>query len=363
MKPEAAIFDGQTIDGRYRIVGFRGEGAFSTVYEAQDLTRGEHVAIKVLDLSPATPVSAKIEFTTEGELLVRLRPASHVVDILSDASNDASLVVTVTGTGATVPIRYSYFVLELMDGGHLGRCLPNLGRLSWSARLDILRDIVRGMHSMHLLHIYHRDLKATNVLLKTMVKKSFVAKVSDLGRSCDAREVRRFPREAYARGRGDLMYMPPECLFGAAGQSERDFLVADLYLIGSLFHELITGQGVTPLVVPRIRSRVIAPEGDVDARRVFEMNVSSLRSYYEPVFESFESAFPPQLRHHAGSLLRRLCDPTPGARLPRSKLGRPLTLVGLDWLIHQVDVMKRISETQLARATFDQAGPAAAGAA
>ena len=167
-------FVGQTLSG-YRIEGRRAEGAFSWVYEATHIASGTVVAIKMLQ--PTAGPEQIREFDNEGDLLVALSGAEHVVNILD--TQISRLSVSLPGSSAPLPISAHFHVLELADGC-LDTVIANLAVIPWAERLGLFRDAVHGVHQMHRHSVAHRDLKSANCLLFEMSGGSVIVKINEL---------------------------------------------------------------------------------------------------------------------------------------------------------------------------------------
>jgi serine/threonine protein kinase len=335
---DASLFDNHVVSGRFQIDGVLDEGFFSNVFAARDVTTGKPVAVKILKFSRKGFGNAEVEFQNESALLQRLSGSTNVVALISPY-DDATVDVFPAGSSTPVSLPYVYFVLELMEGRSLAELLPVRGELSWVARLDIFRDVVKGVQQMHRQHIYHRDLKASNVLLRPD-RATFIAKVSDLGRSRDVRDPQVAPDAEYLFGRGDINHRPPECQLGAGGTSEHDFYRGDLYLLGSVLYELASGSPLTVTAFTRPLVRLAPPEGSLDPVRVYEWNIPQVRALYNDVFEEFDEELPPSIRRRCGRLLRQLCDADPTRRAHRTKRDRVER--NLDWLLNEIDILTRI---------------------
>lgn len=338
------LFIGEIIDGRHRIEELVGAGHFSFVFRAADLTTNDLVAVKVLRFT-RQGAETEAEFKNEAVLLQKLATASNLVTLLGDPHNEASVVIRGSAT-VQVPLPYLYFLIEWMDGGDLARLLPIRDRLSWSARLHLFRDVIKGVHQMHLKGIYHRDLKCSNVLLKLTRGGNAVAKVGDLGRSRDIREAQEAPDGAYRIGRGDQRHRPPECVLGAGGTGQRDFLRGDLYLVGSVMYELATGDSLTGVATARPWVQLRAPEGGMSPVDQYRWNIPQIRAQYNDVFAECEALLPRSIRSRAGRLLRQLCDADPAVREGKRRSEKGMRPEGLKWLLDEVDKLIRIIEHQ-----------------
>lgn len=98
---------------------------------------------------------------------------------------------------------------ELMDGGCLETLATDCNRdLTWSIRLHLALDIARAMKYIHNKGYIHRDLTASNVLLKlTNSRQGLRAVVADFGLATKLPK-----KEIKLPVVGSPFYMSPECL-------------------------------------------------------------------------------------------------------------------------------------------------------
>lgn len=329
--PYIALLQGQQFD-QFQLRDFRASGQFSLVFEAQDTTNSNDVALKVL--TPVQDAGALFEFQREGELLQSLDKSSNVVDLLK--TNVVAIDVQ-TQQGLTVPLSFHYHALELATGV-LEEIVLARHKVNLRERVQLWRCVVRGVHQMHRRQIVHRDIKSSNCLVFPDNDVKERVKVADLGRGADTKLPHHFGPQDYLTGRGDYRFAPPECLFMQAGSDRKACKNIDVYGLGSLLFELVTGQGITSLALGYGPDIVRQALNQAASGRTIDL--SSLRDKYADAFVLFDEELPRVIRHSAGSLLRQLCDPVPDARLPKVRFGpRSVTDGDLEWLLKRADIL------------------------
>ncbi len=304
------------------------------VFEVTDIASDLPFAMKIL--GTGNNAQAAFEFDGEGQLLQKLARRSHVIDWYG--SNSTSVDVSLNGR--QVPLDVKYHVMALASGS-VNELLDDpdtFAALTWEDRLGHWRGAVKGVHQMHLSHVAHRDLKASNCLLMVDGGGNSEVRIGDLGRSKDFSQPPSFPPSEYYFGRGDPRYSPPEYLWCQGGFTERDFRCADLYGLGSLFVELATGHPMTALAVVSIPQAHL--QGAQDRRNQYRRDLSALRPSFHRAIEHMALQVPAKIRPQAVALVRQLCDPVPEMRLPRST-GKPpkAPTGGLEWLLRSADIL------------------------
>ena len=223
--------------GPYRILALLGEGGMGRVYLARESHPPRDVALKVVrGISNAALERFRREVTLLGQLehpgIVRLYAAGEEV----------------VG-GLPSP----WFALELVRGpdlrGHLQQRQPDL-----RARIGLLSQLARATHYAHQRGIVHRDLKPSNVL----VDEHGQAKILDFG-------IARLHGDAggdmtqAGQVMGTLPYMSPEQL---AGQAHAVDARSDVYALGAMAYELVSGQ----LPHPRLSTSTLFEALDIVRR-------------------------------------------------------------------------------------------------
>ncbi len=212
---------------RYTIERELGHGGMATVYLAQDRKHRRPVAIKVLKPELAAALGPE-RFLREIETAARLNHP-HILP-LHDSGEAAGFL---------------YYVMPYVEGESLRDRLKRELRLPLDEALQIAREVADALSYAHSHHIVHRDIKPENVLLWRNH-----ALLSDFG---VAKAVTEPNAQAALTATGIVLgtpgYMAPE---QAAADPTTDHR-ADLYALGALCYEMLTGRpaftGTSPLAV------------------------------------------------------------------------------------------------------------------
>jgi serine/threonine protein kinase len=188
-----------------------------------------------------------LELPAGTELLVKVLPGelSRGVDaerfeqellLLADKLGDPNLVAPRGGGRAGA---FVYHTRPFVDGTTLRAWLARHGELPLHRAVEILRNVLAALAVAHAKSVAHGDLKPENVLLadgQALVVDSGV--VDAVGRSL----VTGTPDTARA-ALSARVYLPPERRGGATGGAAPG---DDMYAVGVLAHEMLTGQPPTP---------------------------------------------------------------------------------------------------------------------
>ena len=221
----------QRLAGRYELLGLLGAGGMGMVYRARDIELDELVALKVLQAELVDSPDMLARFRQEAKLARRVthRNVARTFDI---------------GEHGGV----KFLTMELVDGESLASLVARRGSLPIVEVLRIVQEVCAGMTAAHAAGVVHRDLKPDNVL----IARDGRVVVTDFGIAHAA---------AGSAGAvktlggivGTPAYMAPEQVEGAADIDAR----ADLYALGAMVYELLTGQrpwpGDAPFVVAAAR--------------------------------------------------------------------------------------------------------------
>jgi eukaryotic-like serine/threonine-protein kinase len=253
----------------YEILGVLGQGGMSVVYRARQRNLDRLVALKVL-AKPEADARELARFRAEAQALAALHHR-HIVPIFEVGEQDGQ----------------PYFTLELIEGGNLSQRLRGQPQDPVAAA-QLVDTLAGAIHYAHEQGIVHRDLKPANILLQRTEARSqrpetrsqkpevgskrssspdvtplasdlcslasdlcpltsdLCPKIADFG-------LAKYLHQSNARTQsgavlGTPSYMAPE---QAQGNATAVGPAADIYALGAILYELLTGrppfQGATPL--------------------------------------------------------------------------------------------------------------------
>jgi serine/threonine protein kinase len=236
----------------YEILGELGRGGMGVVYKARQVALQRTVALKmVLDGAHAGPKELA-RFRAEAAVIARLQHP-NIVQVYD------------VGEAAGRP----YFVLEFVPDGSLAQHLHGTPQPTRPAA-QMVETLARAVHAAHADGVVHRDLKPANILLSGSMAgtgegskdpransrysplTNHRPKIADFGvaRCADSVGGAAGHREPTATGEilGTPSYMAPE---QAATSRQPVGPAADIYALGAVLYELLTGRppfrGESPL--------------------------------------------------------------------------------------------------------------------
>ncbi len=212
---------------RYEAIEMIGQGGMGSVYRAFDTALGINVVIKTV-LEVDDYEKCAVRFQQEAKLLSRLNH-DNLVKVYDFGSSESGSL---------------YMVLEYIEGTSLKELLEKNGPLPLSRAVAIMTRICRGLARAHEEKIVHRDLKPANIIVYDRKDPEPVqdeVKIIDFGiaHAVDPEK----SQAVFGTGTrpntiaGSPLYMAPEVIHGESGTS-----VADIYALGCIFFELLTGR-------------------------------------------------------------------------------------------------------------------------
>ena len=197
----------------YEITRCIGQGGMATAYLARQTSLDRLVVLKVLDTSRNASPQVVERFLNEGRLVAALNHP-HVITIYD-----------INTSGFDV-----FIAMEYVEGGDLKEKLATQS-FTPSEAIEIIQKLASGLHAAHLKGIIHRDVKPANVLFRS----DGTPLLTDFGIAKDITA----EGDLTATGMfvGSPNYMSPE-------QAEAEDIDGrtDIYALGVLFYELLTGQ-------------------------------------------------------------------------------------------------------------------------
>jgi eukaryotic-like serine/threonine-protein kinase len=219
-RSSASVLQDVTLPDRYRIVRRIALGGMATVWCANDLVLGRHVAIKLLAEQFADDERARRRFEREARAAAHLSGHPHVVTIYDVGQTEPR-----DGELSGRP----FIVMEHLVGGTVADAL-RVGAVTRGDALRWVREAAAAVDYAHGRDIVHRDIKPGNLLL-------------DGGRSLHITDfgIARIGTEDTITGTGQLFgtaaYLSPEQALGWPATE-----ASDRYALAVVAFELLVGE-------------------------------------------------------------------------------------------------------------------------
>src|SRR5437868_8348536 len=201
--------------GDYELLEEIGRGGQGVVYRARQKSLNRTVALKVIGLGQFASTPHLKRFRQEAEAAASLEHP-QIVPIYEIGERDRSC----------------YFSMKFVEGGQLDAVLGGKPMPVRQAA-ELLVKIARTVQFAHEHGILHRDIKPGNILLD----KKGEPHLTDFGLA------RLVEQESTMTNSFDVLgtpsYMAPE---QAAGQSKNLTAAADVYALGAVFYQMLTGR-------------------------------------------------------------------------------------------------------------------------
>ncbi|HIJ65833.1 MAG TPA: serine/threonine protein kinase [Candidatus Hydrogenedentes bacterium] len=209
---------GDTIAKRYRVQRMLGRGGMGEVYLVQDRRTGQRLALKTLLTQYAQHNRAVQRFAREVNVVRQLNHPC-IIKVYDAGRIDALL----------------YYTMDYVEGKSLRAWLQQRGRLGVGSTVRILSLLCHALEHAHQFTI-HRDLSPDNI----MILRDGAIKLVDFGLAKVLNDETAFTRIGVRLGK--MQYSAPEQNRSAAEVDRR----ADIYSVGVMFFELLTGQFPKP---------------------------------------------------------------------------------------------------------------------
>ncbi|MHC4310639.1 MAG: protein kinase domain-containing protein, partial [Planctomycetota bacterium] len=197
----------------YRVLEKLAQGGVGHVYKAEDTRLQRTVALKFLSQQFSQDISARKRFMQEARAVSALEHPNICVIYDIEETEDGDVFIS-------MPCYKGQSLRQKIDAGPL----------ELSEAFNIIKQIGTGLAQAHKLNIIHRDIKPENII----VTDEGEAKILDFGL---AKVKGTESLTSVGTVLGTLYYMSPEQLQGKDIDHR-----TDIYALGILFYEMITGQ-------------------------------------------------------------------------------------------------------------------------
>ncbi|MFO0888228.1 MAG: serine/threonine-protein kinase [Isosphaeraceae bacterium] len=229
-----------TVPG-YEILGELGRGGMGVVYQARQVSLDREVALKMVLVGAHAGPDDRARFRAEAEAAAHLKHP-NVVQVFEVGEYDG----------------LPFLALELVEGGSLATRLAE-SPLAAEQAAQLVEILAAAMQNAHRRGVIHRDLKPANVLMTP----DGTPKITDFGLA------KRLDTESGLTKSGAVMgtpsYMAPE---QARGQPRAVGPAADIYALGAILYETLTGRPPFHAATPHETIQQVLTEEPVPPSRL-----------------------------------------------------------------------------------------------
>ena len=204
---------GQTVLGVYELSDVLGQGGMSVVFKGRHKMTDQEVALKILPPELAAHSQVKSRFLEEAKALAAL-DHPNIVHLYNFGQENGSFVLA----------------MQFVQGKTWERMILESKRLDWKTSCRITIDVLKALEYAHGRGVVHRDMKPSNVLVRS---HDGMATVMDFGIAKMTTSTR---LTATGQTMGTVRYMSPEQVRG----QEVD-LRTDIYSLGATLYESLVG--------------------------------------------------------------------------------------------------------------------------
>ena len=200
-----------------------GKGSYGKVYLGINLTTGDFLAVKQVEVNQKAAGSDKDKMKEMVSALDQeidtMQHLEHpnIVQYLGCERKDFSISI----------------FLEYISGGSVGSCLRNHGKFDEGLVSSLTRQTLAGLSYLHQEGVLHRDLKADNILLDV----DGTCKISDFGISKKTDNI--YGNDATNNMQGSVFWMAPEVV---RSQGQGYSAKVDIWSLGCVVLEMFAGR-------------------------------------------------------------------------------------------------------------------------
>ncbi|EKG10456.1 hypothetical protein MPH_12314 [Macrophomina phaseolina MS6] len=197
-----------------------GKGTFGKVYLGMNMTTGELIAVKQVEVKP-------------NEDKERMKELVKALDIEIDTMQHLDHPNIVQYLGCERKDFSISIFLEYIPGGSIGSCLRKHGKFEEAVVSSLTRQTLSGLAYLHREGILHRDLKADNILLDL----DGTCKISDFGISKKSDNI--YGNDITNSMQGSVFWMAPEVI---RSQGQGYSAKVDIWSLGCVVLEMFAGR-------------------------------------------------------------------------------------------------------------------------
>ncbi len=212
---------GRTIAGNFRITSLIGAGAMGDVYQAQQLSLGKDVALKLLRRELLIDETLRKRFELEAKNASSLNHPNCIQII--DFGRDGDLL---------------FIAMEYLKGSDLCRTMETEWPFPLERTVHIFDQVLAALEEAHEHGIVHRDLKPANVMLVSRRGDPDFVKVCDFGIAKSDGMHSSWAEGLTMKG---LICGTPEYMSPEQARGERLDGRSDLYAAGVVLYQMLTG--------------------------------------------------------------------------------------------------------------------------